>query len=99
MPEKNATTSLSDRLTAIAAIPVVLFFRLFEAPFRLVQKIGGLKAMPYVFLLPNLAFFGVFVVVPLFINFSLSLYEVQNHVQLSQTPRKRPKVPHAQHAV
>jgi len=73
MPEKNANTSLSDRLTAIAALPVVLFFRLFEVPFRFVQKIGGLKAMPYVFLLPNLAFFGVFVVVPLFINFSFSL--------------------------
>ncbi|MCY3982085.1 MAG: sugar ABC transporter permease [Alphaproteobacteria bacterium] len=53
-------------------MPAVLFFRLLEAPFRLVQRLGGIKAMPYAFLAPNLAFFGLFVVIPLFINFAFS---------------------------
>lgn len=72
MSDQDANTSLSEKLTALVAVPVVLFFRLFEVPFRLVQKFGGIRSMPYVFLLPNLAFFGVFVVLPLFINFAFS---------------------------
>lgn len=46
---------------------------LLDGPFKLIQRIAGLKSMPYVFLLPNLAFFGIFVVVPLFINFAYSM--------------------------
>lgn len=36
------------------------------------QRWVGIRRMPYVFLLPNLAFFGIFVVLPLFINFAFS---------------------------
>ncbi len=72
MTPGNAPT-LSDRLTAAAAWPVRVLFQILDKPFRLIQRIGGIKAMPYIFLLPNLAFFGLFVVIPLFINFAFSL--------------------------
>ena len=58
----------SERLQAIAATPVRWLFAAFEKPFQLIQRIGGLRAMPWVFLLPNLVFFGAFVILPLFIN-------------------------------
>ncbi|MEM1413316.1 MAG: hypothetical protein AAGH15_00370 [Myxococcota bacterium] len=64
---------LGARLSALAAWPVAMLFRLLETPLMAVQKLVGIKAMPYVFLLPNLAFFGFFVVIPLFINFAFSL--------------------------
>ncbi|MCC0030353.1 MAG: sugar ABC transporter permease [Brucellaceae bacterium] len=38
----------------------------------LLQRLVGIRSMPYVFVAPNLAFFGLFVVVPLFINFAYS---------------------------
>jgi alpha-1,4-digalacturonate transport system permease protein len=43
------------------------------AAFWPVRILFGLGAMPYFFILPNLAFFGLFVVVPLFINFAFSV--------------------------
>lgn len=65
--------TVSDRLRAVVVWPVIMLFRLFDIPFRYLQKLGGIRAMPWIFLLPNLAFFGLFVVVPLFINFGYSL--------------------------
>lgn len=72
MESDVARAPVTERMIALAAMPAVLFFRLLEAPFRLVQRLGGIKAMPYAFLAPNLAFFGLFVVIPLFINFAFS---------------------------
>jgi len=65
--------TLSERLQTVAGWPLQMFFRILDVPFRAIQKLGGIGPMPYVFLLPNLAFFGLFVVVPLFINFGFSL--------------------------
>ena len=61
-----------ERLAAVAITPVRLFFQLLEVPFRFAQRLGGIKVMPYAFLAPNLAFFGLFVLIPLFINFAFS---------------------------
>jgi alpha-1,4-digalacturonate transport system permease protein len=47
--------------------------RLTDAPMRAVQRLLGERRMPYVFLLPNLAFFGLFVFVPLGLNLWYSL--------------------------
>ncbi len=47
--------------------------RLLDIPMRFAQRFIGVKGMPYLFILPNLAFFGVFVVIPLFINFAYSV--------------------------
>ncbi|MEM7190239.1 MAG: sugar ABC transporter permease [Pseudomonadota bacterium] len=41
--------------------------------FKTAQRVVGIRGMPYIFLLPNLCFFGIFVIIPLFINFAFSL--------------------------
>jgi len=46
--------------------------RLLDVPMRFAQRLVGLKGMPYLFILPNLAFFGLFVIIPLFVNFVYS---------------------------
>ena len=66
-------TTLADRLNAVAAWPVQMLFGLLDPPFRALQRLFGIRRMPYLFLLPNLAFFGVFVIVPLFIDFAYSV--------------------------
>ena len=40
---------------------------------RPLQKIIGVRRMPYIFLLPNLIFFGLFVIIPLVVNIFFSL--------------------------
>ena len=40
---------------------------------RFVQKLVGIGGMPYLFLVPNLLFFGLFVIIPLFISFAYSV--------------------------
>ncbi len=72
-PAQSDTMSLGDRLTEVAAWPVRALFSLLDMPFRALQRLIGIGRMPYIFLLPNLAFFGLFVVVPLFINFAFSV--------------------------
>ena len=46
--------------------------RLIDVPMRLLQRLIGERRMAYVFLLPNLAFFSLFVFVPLAINLVFS---------------------------
>lgn len=65
--------SLGDRAKSVVSMPLRWLFGALDAPFKLIQRIGGVKAMPWVFLLPNLLFFGAFVIVPLFLNFAYSL--------------------------
>lgn len=47
--------------------------RLVDWPMAGLQRLIGERRMPYVFLLPNLVFFGLFVFVPIAINFVYSL--------------------------
>jgi alpha-1,4-digalacturonate transport system permease protein len=47
--------------------------RLTDWPMRGLQRLIGERAMAYVFLLPNLAFFSLFVFLPLIINFVFSV--------------------------
>lgn len=72
MGEQSATGS-TDRLARAVGLPVRAVFRLLEFPLKAVQRRVGIRGMPWVFLLPNLAFFGIFVVIPVFINFAFSL--------------------------
>jgi alpha-1,4-digalacturonate transport system permease protein len=46
----------------------IAFVKLVDGPMRRLQALIGQRNMPYIFLLPNLAFFGIFVFVPLAIN-------------------------------
>ncbi|WP_377806085.1 carbohydrate ABC transporter permease [Azospirillum sp. A29] len=47
--------------------------RLTDPPMRAVQRLVGAARMPYVFLLPNLLFFGLFVFLPIGINIVFSV--------------------------
>jgi alpha-1,4-digalacturonate transport system permease protein len=46
-----------------------LFINFFDLIFGSLQKLIGLKAMPYVFVLPNLLIFGIFILFPMLLNF------------------------------
>jgi alpha-1,4-digalacturonate transport system permease protein len=69
-----ATTDarLGDRLRNASASPWRLVMGALDAPMRALQRRLGERGMPYAFLLPNLLFFGLFVFVPLGLNFVYS---------------------------
>ncbi|MGV8939878.1 MAG: carbohydrate ABC transporter permease [Allorhizobium sp.] len=58
--------------TPVMAV-VGLIMRLIDIPLRRVQKMGGHTAMAAFFLLPNMAVFTVFVLIPFVINFAYSM--------------------------
>jgi alpha-1,4-digalacturonate transport system permease protein len=62
-----------DRTKDILLMPLRWVLGALDTPFRLIQRVLGVGRMPYVFLLPNLLFFGTFVIFPLFLNFAYSL--------------------------
>ena len=45
------------------------FVWLFDLIFGNIQRVVGLKGMPYVFVLPNLLVFGIFILFPMLLNF------------------------------
>ena len=55
------------------AAPLALVLRLVDLPMRAIQRLIGERRMAYVFLLPNLAFFSLFVFAPLIINVVFSV--------------------------
>ncbi|MEM9010948.1 MAG: sugar ABC transporter permease [Pseudomonadota bacterium] len=69
----DETQSTGARLTTLAGWPVRLLMRMLEWPMRLAQRLLGIGWMPYLFILPNILFFGTFVIAPLFINFGYSV--------------------------
>ncbi|MEM8958673.1 MAG: sugar ABC transporter permease [Pseudomonadota bacterium] len=71
--QNEAPAGFGTRLAGVAGWPVRLCFRVLDGPLKTVQRLVGIRGMPWIFLLPNLAFFGIFVVIPVFINFAFSL--------------------------
>ena len=59
---KKDRVGIIDRFAALAAWPVVIFFKLLDYPLSAIQRLVGIHRMPWIFLLPNLTFFGIFVV-------------------------------------
>lgn len=57
----------------VATLPLVLIARAFDPVLRLWQRGMGTGGMVAFFLLPNMAIFGVFVIIPLVLNFVYSL--------------------------
>ena len=58
---------------AAVTVPLTLAARAIDPPLRLWQRWTGIGGMAAFFLLPNLAIFGVFVLVPLLLNFAYSM--------------------------
>ena len=68
VPEKRA-----ESLGAAALAPVKLVMGAIDTPLRAWQRVAGLGGMAGFFLLPNMLIFGVFVLLPLVINFVYSM--------------------------
>lgn len=64
---------LSSRIGAVLAAPVIWLARLADLPLRGWQRLTGTGGMVAFFLAPNMAIFGVFVLLPLVINFAYSM--------------------------
>ncbi len=62
-----------EKLQIVMAWPIRILFKLLDYPISAIQRLIGIHRMPWFFLLPNLVFFGMFVVIPLFMNFAYSL--------------------------
>lgn len=68
VPDHGPATGLGD----IAMAPVRFAMKMIDLPLRALQRTAGLGGMAGFFLLPNMAIFGVFVLLPLVINFVYS---------------------------
>ncbi|MCV9961663.1 sugar ABC transporter permease [Pararhizobium sp. BT-229] len=58
---------------AAVLVPVRLVMGLIDAPLRWLQRVSGISGMAAFFLLPNMLIFGIFVLLPFFINFAYSM--------------------------
>ena len=63
---------LSEKIGAALAAPIFWLAGLLNVPLKAWQRLTGTNGMAAFFLAPNMAIFGVFVVVPLIINFFYS---------------------------
>ena len=67
------STGLSNTIGAAFAAPVRWLAAAIDAPLKVWQRLTGKGGMIAFFLLPNMAVFGIFVIIPLFINFAYSV--------------------------
>ena len=65
--------SLKTLAGAAATAPLGWLARLADPPLRLLQRVAGQNGMAAFFLLPNMAIFGVFVLLPLVLNIAYSM--------------------------
>ncbi len=60
-------------LGAIVTAPIHFVMGILDAPLRRLQRVGGTGGMAAFFLMPNMLIFGIFVLLPFFINFAYSM--------------------------
>lgn len=60
-------------LGATVMAPLALVMRALDYPLRGLQKVAGIGGMATFFLAPNMLIFGIFVLLPFFINFAYSM--------------------------
>ncbi|HEY4201815.1 MAG TPA: sugar ABC transporter permease [Devosiaceae bacterium] len=63
----------ANPIGAALAVPVRLLMGVVDAPLRFWQKATGINGMAAFFLAPNMLIFGIFVLLPLVINFAYSM--------------------------
>ncbi|UCC88433.1 MAG: sugar ABC transporter permease [Anaerolineales bacterium] len=66
---KQATKMASDLIGQALSALFNLVLSPFELVFSLLQRLIGIRSMPYLFVLPNLLIFGVFILFPMLFNF------------------------------
>jgi alpha-1,4-digalacturonate transport system permease protein len=67
-----ARSAEPSALRSLISAPLSLVIRLIDLPMTAIQRLIGVSRMPYIFLLPNLVFFGLFVFLPIGINLVFS---------------------------
>lgn len=67
------STTNTSRLGSLLMAPVHLLMRIVDVPLRSLQKATGISGMAAFFLAPNMLIFGIFVLLPLVINFVYSM--------------------------
>ncbi len=70
---KNIRLKIKNFFITIFKIPFGFLMHAIDIIMWPIQKIIGVRNMPYIFLLPNLIFFGLFVIVPLGVNVAFSI--------------------------
>ncbi len=60
-------------LGAIVTAPIHIAMGIFDTPLRWLQRVAGTGGMAAFFLMPNMLIFGIFVLLPFFINFAYSM--------------------------
>src|SRR5690606_23555923 len=68
-----STASLASRFGGFVMAPVHFVMRMIDFPLRGLQKVTGIGGMAAFFLAPNMLIFGIFVLLPLVINFVYSM--------------------------
>lgn len=53
---------------------------LFDVPFRFLQRRMGMRRMPYIFVIPNLLIFGIFILFPMLLNFAYAFTGGSNFI-------------------
>ena len=66
---KQVANTVGDLLEKTSSALVNLFFWPFELVFGFLQRLIGVRGMPYLFVLPNLLIFGIFILFPMLLNF------------------------------
>ena len=70
---KNIRIKIKNFFIRVFNIPFAFLMHAIDIIMWPIQKIIGVRNMPYIFLLPNLIFFGLFVIVPLGVNVAFSV--------------------------
>ena len=70
---KNIRINIKNFIIRLFNIPFAFLMHAIDIIMWPIQKIIGVRNMPYIFLLPNLIFFGLFVIVPLGVNVAFSI--------------------------
>ncbi len=66
---RQTTKTVGDLLGRASSGIVNLAFWPFEVVFGFLQRLIGIRGMPYLFVLPNLLIFGIFILFPMLLNF------------------------------
>ncbi|MGD9001917.1 MAG: sugar ABC transporter permease, partial [Anaerolineae bacterium] len=66
---RRTAKTVNDLIGQASSGLVNLAFWPFEIVFSFLQRLIGIRAMPYLFVLPNLLIFGIFILFPMLLNF------------------------------
>jgi len=67
--QKNALRSIGGMFNKVLSSISNFVLDAMDLVFGMIQRVVGLRGMPYIFVLPNLLIFGIFILFPMLLNF------------------------------